>query len=116
MNQSLKAILCCGVLALFFVGCEKSSESEIRRAKLVGSENIQLKKQLELKEKEIQEQKDLLAKYQSDTVKAIDEAGDANLKVLQMLAETSKKNEALHEENLRLKAQLEELKAAGSTK
>ena len=116
MNQILKAFLCCSLFAVFLAGCEEASESEIRRAKLVGNENIQLKKQLELKDKEIQKFKDLVAKCEEDMALALQQSGEANLKVLKVLAETSKENDTLKEENLSLKAQIEELKASGASK
>ncbi len=46
----------------------------------------------------------------------MEESGNTNLKVLKMLAETSKENEALQKENLRLKAQIKELQSKDSTK
>ena len=116
MNQILKAFLCCSFLAVFLAGCEEASESEIRRAKLVGNENIQLKKQLELKDKEIQELKEMLAKGEEEKALAIEQSSNANLKVLKVLAETSKENDSLKEEILSLKAQIEELKTSGASK
>ena len=109
--NGLKASFFCAVLSLFLAGCQESNQSEIRRAKLVGNENIQLKKQLELKDKQIQELKELIAKCENEKVLAIDEAGNANLKALKMLAEISKEKDTLLEENLKLKAQIKELQS-----
>ena len=43
------------------VGCQEQNESDlVKKARLVGQDNIELKKQLKLKDQEIQEQKDLV--------------------------------------------------------
>ena len=55
-------VLCLAIgICITLLGCGKNTDStSIKRAKLVGNENIELKKQLTLKDKEIQKQKDLL--------------------------------------------------------
>lgn len=116
MNQILRVILCFAVLTVFLAGCEEVSQSEIKRAKLIGSENIQLKKQLELKDKEIQQFKDLMAKRQEENTLALKQSGDTHADLLKSMVEIAQELEALQEENVKLKAQIEELKSSGTDK
>lgn len=115
-TKGLTVIFSCAILAIFMNGCQESDQSEIRRAKLVGNENIQLKKQLESKDKEIQKQKDLVTKIEVEKALAIEQSAEANLKLLKALAEVSKEKDTLLEENLRLKAQIKELQSKDATK
>ncbi len=105
-------------ICIFTCGCEESNLSN-RRARLVGNENLKLKKQLKLCDKEIekrddeiQKQKDLLAQCQKEKAEIDEQAGDTNIKLLKILRDTSKKVDELTEENQKLKETIKELEAA----
>lgn len=106
-------VLCLAIgFCITLLGCGKDTDSaSIRRAKLVGNENIELKKQLELKDEEIQRQKDLLTRKEKDFAEAQNQAGEATLKLMQNLVETSQQNTVLAAENLQLKEQIKQLEA-----
>lgn len=68
-NQGIsKAIaLIVGVVVIALItGCEEQNPSGTRKARLVAAENIQLKKGLEQRDKQIERQKELLAKRQQE--------------------------------------------------
>ena len=102
-----------GVIVLLpLVGCqEESQSSQIQRARLVGRENLQLKKEIEAKDAEIAKLKQAFEDLRIAKDQAAAQAGDANLKILQLLAENEKQTEQLRLENEALKAELEKLKA-----
>lgn len=93
-------------------GCGKDTDSaSIKRAKLVGNQNIELKKQLELKDAEIQKQKDLFAQKEQEFADTQEKAGDTTLKLMQNIIQTSQLNETLSAENLKLKEKIKQLEA-----
>ncbi len=68
MNITVKPALYAIILALFIVatGCqEQQSPTTDKRARLVANQNLQLKKQLQEKDREIQRQKDLVTECQA---------------------------------------------------
>lgn len=95
--------------AFFLFGCQESDSDIIKRAKLVGNENIQLKQQLAQKDKEIQSLKDKITQLDADIEKLNMEFGESTIKTLTMVAETTKRNEALATEIKQLKEQLKQL-------
>ncbi len=100
-----------GVMAvLLLTGCQESQSGQIQRARLVGRENLQLKKQIEAKDAEIAKLKNDLEQLQAAKDKASQQAGDANIKVMRIVLETEKRNTLLQKENEALKAELEQLK------
>jgi hypothetical protein len=86
----------------FITSCKESDNADNRRAKLVANENLELKKQLELKEKEIQKQKRLLAQSEEDRAKETEQVGDSLIKLMQQLV-------TIGEENQQLTAKIKEL-------
>ncbi len=68
----------------------------------MANENIELKKQLELKSLEIQKQKRLLAQSEEDRAKEAGQLGDSLIKLMQQLA-------TIGEENQQLTAKIKEL-------
>ncbi len=98
-------------ICIFTCGCEESNLSN-RRARLVGNENLKLKKQLKLCDEEIEKQKDLLAQCQKEKAEIDKQAGDTGIKLLKILGDTSKKVDELTEENQKLKETIKELEAA----
>jgi len=107
------ACLAMGVVigvSLWTAGCEESSTSTSRRARLVADENLQLKQQLKACRAEVEEQKRMVVDAQKQAEQIASDSGEANIKLLKALADMGKQLEAMSAENERLKAQL---KAAG---
>ena len=100
------------VVIMLIAGCEKENAPDTKRSRLIATENIRLKKELEQRDKEIKKQEKLLEKclQERDTWKAkaqqnIQEQVDSVLTVVM------EKNVELRKENEGLKAQIEKLKA-----
>lgn len=101
-----------GLMAvLLLTGCQESESSQIQRARLVGRENLQLKKQIDAKETEIAQLKKDIEQLKIDKDKVSQQSGETNIRVLQIMAETENKNALLTLENEKLKAELEQLKS-----
>jgi len=96
---------------LVLAGCRESDATQIRKARLVANENIQLKKQLAEKDAQIQDLKKQIEKIEAEKAQADEEFGFTTIKTLQMVAETEERNQALTEENEKLKEEIESLKA-----
>lgn len=90
----------------FLAGCQESEASQIRRARIVANENIQLKKQLEEKDQEIEELKKEIERVELEAAEEVQQAGDTSIKSMRLLLESEKHNEALILENEKLKEQL----------
>ena len=83
------------VLAMFICGCYEQTQNNTKKDRLVGSENIRLKKELEQCAEETAKQIKLLEQCQQEKVEIKQEA-DLSLKfLLDRHAETAKENEAL---------------------
>jgi predicted nucleic acid-binding Zn-ribbon protein len=107
MKQTIVAVM---VLSVFLLSsCQKSESEIVKEAKLVGNENIQLKKQLTEKDNEIKSLKDEIAQMESDISKMNEEFGQSTVRTLEMIVQFQKRNEALMEENEELKEQLKQL-------
>ena len=95
-------------LVLFGLGgCQESDSRLVQRARLVGTENLKLKEQIEEKNEQIAALKEKIETIQAENAKALEEAGQANIRILQIVAETEKRNQALQQENETLRKQLE---------
>ncbi len=93
-------------------GCrEESGDTTLRRARLVGNENIELKKEIKLRDKEIERQKQLVEQGRADRAKDKDLTGNNMIKMLKHLSESSKQVNALTAENAQLKEKIKELEA-----
>ena len=114
MNRIMIALMAACIVLVSLTGCQESEGSDtalIQRARLVGNENLQLKKQLEEKDQLIAQLKENIEQLEIDKAEAARKAGDANFRIMQIVAETEKRNDALRQENEKLKNQLEELKS-----
>lgn len=105
----MSLIVCIAVPML--TGCQESDSSMVQRARLVGSENLKLKKEIEQKEAQIAQLEKQIEELKAENAKAMEESGNANLKLIQMFADSEKTNEKLMQENKELKEQLQKLKA-----
>ncbi len=95
---------------LLMSGCQESESTQIRRARLIANENIQLKKQLKEKDQQIEELKKQIEELIAKSEKEQEQFGNTTLQTLQMLGETENRNQALTLENEKLKEELEKLK------
>lgn len=59
LGQIVAALAVCAVVIMSIGGCEEENLSNIKRHRLIADENRQLKKELELCDKEIERQKEL---------------------------------------------------------
>lgn len=96
---------------LLLAGCQESESSQIRRARLVANENLQLKQNLKEKDKQIEELKTQIETLEVEKAKVIEQSGEASIKTLRMLLESEKRAEAIVIENRKLEEELEKLKA-----
>ena len=90
-------------------GCEEQGLRSGRKTRLVGDENLKLKKQLELRDREIQKLEEVIAEYEKKEQKragAEADTGNLALKLLKDVATASKEKEKLAAENLHLKAKI----------
>ena len=110
-----KVFILTAIAVLVFMsiaGCDQQSAPN-KKSRLLAAENMQLKKDLQQRDKELQEQKLLLEKCLADN-KALKKKSIESMKDL--LDKTFKKSgdeaKKLREENKNLKLQIEELKKA----
>jgi len=101
-------------LSTLISGCEESNLTSQRRARLVGDENLKLKKQLKLCNQETQELKKILTEYEKEEQRKYDvqkKEGDLTFKLMNNLADSAEKTEKLTLENLQLKNKIQELES-----
>jgi len=93
-------------------GCrEESGDTTLRKARLVGNENIELKKMIKLRDKEIERQKQLVEQCRADWAKDKELSDNNMIKMLKHLSESSKQVNTLTAENTQLKETIKELEA-----
>jgi cell division septum initiation protein DivIVA len=95
-------------------GCEESNLTSQRRARLVGDENLKLKKQLKLCNQKIQELKEIIAESEREDQKEYDAQKKTNgltLKLMKNLTGFTERIEKLTDENLQLKTRIQELES-----
>ena len=95
---------------LLLTGCQESEASQIRRARVIASENMQLKQDMEERDQQIEELKAQIEALEVKNAKEHEKFGNTTIKTLQMLSETENRNQALTLENEKLKKELEKLK------
>ena len=94
------------------IGCQEQNESDIvKKARLVGQENIELKKQVKKQDQAIQEQKDLLEQCRQEVIKGQEESTDTGAKLLEIASNSANETENLRIENEKLKARVQELES-----
>jgi len=89
-------------------GSSGSDSAQIGRARMVGNENLKLKKQLDEKDLEIKDLEQKIADMEAENAKAMQDCGDANLKIMQLMAEAEQHVQELTAENQTLKDQLKQ--------
>ena len=105
---------------ILFAGCEESNKFSDKRARLVGNENLQLKKQLAQKDAEIkglnariEELEDEVIKCEENTKASVKRVTKSVTSIMGTFGETSRKVDTLEVENAQLKEQIEQLKSQG---
>ena len=110
------------VFSVFLAGCEESSSTGDRQARLAGEQNISLKKQLASCQAHLQEQKVLLKDCQQ--AKDVFEEAAAEIPdqatiekenhlftdLMEKLAKTDAEAESLRQQNQQLRSEIEQLK------
>jgi cell division protein FtsB len=91
-------------------GCQESESAQIQKARLVGSENIKLKQQIEAKDEDIKNLKAEIVQLKAENAKIQEESGNTSIKVLQMMSASEQKAAALAQENKQLKEEIKKLK------
>jgi len=112
MRQFTIVIIISVLSILLLAGCQKSESSQIRKARLVGAENLQLKQELKEKGQQIEELTAQIEALEVEKAKVITQSGETSIKTLRMLLESEKRAEAIVIENRKLQEELEKLKAA----
>lgn len=107
MRQVISGLIVPIIAVLLLTGCQESQSSQIQRARLVGRDNLKLKKQIEVKNTEIAQLKKDIEQLQAAKDEAARKSGETNFRVMQIVAESEKQNAQLRQENAKLKAELE---------
>ncbi|MCK4999542.1 MAG: hypothetical protein KAS23_08400 [Anaerohalosphaera sp.] len=108
-HTMLLLLTCISLQMIVIAGCQESnSPKNDRQVRLIVNENIELKEQLQAKDREIQHQKDLLADCQKKNETIVSQSNDAATGFIVMLQESTK---ALQMENNALKQRIKELEA-----
>ena len=119
VEKALALAVC--VVVILVAGCGQKEPPSVRQSRAIAAENMQLKKQLEQRAKEIEELKGLHGKQMKEQkealAKCLQEKEDWKTKSQQNVREQVKgvldavmeENSKLREENEKLKAQIEEL-------
>ena len=113
MRRILTATVVFLTITALLGGCGGSVGSEsaqIRRARMVGNENLKLNKQIDEKDRQIKKLEEKIAGLETEKEKIQQKCGDANSMVLQMVSDSEKRNQELTVENQTLKEELEKLK------
>ncbi len=113
MKRMVSKVLFLAIFGIAFVaGCEDENQTDTKMSRLVANENIQLKKDLQNCQKEIEKQKKLLEQCEQMNDSLQEEATKEMTDFLDsMVKEAMEENERLQEENKKLKAEIETLKA-----
>ena len=111
MKQYTMIMVILALVLSLGTGCQKSDASQIRKARLIGAENLKLKKQIEEKDQQIAELKKDIERIEAESAKKQEQAGETSIKSMRLLMESEKRAEGLLIENRKLKEELEKLKA-----
>lgn len=113
MKESARKTIISGFCFVFIVmlaaGCEEQSASN-KKSRLIAAESAGLKEQIKQQQKEIERQKELLARCQQEKEEIKQRYREELGKLSMSVAEDFQEKIRLTEENKTLKAQIEELK------
>ncbi|MBN2511947.1 MAG: hypothetical protein JXB18_03310 [Sedimentisphaerales bacterium] len=71
--------------------CQPSSDQMVRRAQLVGNENLKLKKEIQHKDAKIAELEKEIEQLKAEYAKFQDDSGQSSIKILQLLSDCQAK-------------------------
>ena len=111
MKAKVTIVLLLSIFAIVILdsGCEENSTGNNKKARLVGNQNLELRKQLAT---EIKKHQAALADCEARVEKQIlanQQLGNSTLNTFRNLADVSKKNDELTIENQQLKEKIKEL-------
>lgn len=98
------------LICLILTACQESESTQLKRARLISNENLNLKKQLAEKDKQIEALKKEIEKINTQTEQERQQSAEGQITIVQMFTESEKRNEELTAENERLKAEIKDLK------
>ena len=95
MKRQITLFLLAAVFCLLSAGCQESTSKSTsdRRAQLVGNENIQLKKQLQAKDQEIQRLKNQIQTMEQQAQQDSVTQGETYSKLLEIVADLNRQIE-----------------------
>lgn len=105
----LLMIMCFSIFGILFSGCRESDSTNDRQARLIGNQNLELKKKIE-------QQKNLLDKCQKENEDLRSKIDKTSLNFMKILTETHQENAKLKAENAELKEKVKQLEDKISTK
>lgn len=111
MKAKVTTVLLLSIFAIIILtsGCQENSTGNNKKARLVGNQNLELRKQLAA---EIKKHQAALADCEARVEKQLlanQQLGDSTLNILKNFADISKKNDELTLENQQLKEKIREL-------
>ena len=115
MRKSIQTTLVLTIGIVFVImllaGCQEQGLSNTKKSRLIANENRQLKQQLARRDREIEKQKELVAKCLEEK-KKLESLSQGQIENLMggAFENISRESAELIEENEKLKAQIEELK------
>lgn len=93
-------------------GCEEKVQIvSDRHARLVGDENLQLRKQLNARDREVEQLNGRLEKCEKSLATVGQKAGEVSIAIMEKFTEQGTVTEALSNENASLKERIKELEA-----
>lgn len=95
MKKLSHIIIILSFLVVCNFGCQEQSQSSIKKDRLVGGENIRLRKELQQSEEETAKQIKLLEQCQQEKEKAQQDADGSVKFLMDLSSETAKENELL---------------------
>ena len=111
MRQIVLIILIVLLSVPLLTGCQESQAGQIRRARVIANENIELKQELKEKDEQIADLQKQIEEMEAKSAEQDKKFGETTLKTLKMLSESEVKYQALSAENEKLKEDIKKLKA-----
>ena len=107
-------VLAISVAVMLIAGCEEQNvsgtKSNIKKHQLIATENLQLQKELNLRDREIEKQKELLEECRQEQLDLEEQSRKGVEGMMDLLSKSlGEEKERLRAENEALKAQIEKL-------
>ena len=116
MKAKVTTVLLLSIFAIIILtsACEENSTGNNKKARLVGNQNLELRKQLAAEIKKRQAMLDDCEARVEKQILANQRLGDSTLKMLKNFADKNKKNDELTLENQQLKEKIRQLELGNS--